>query len=144
MATLLRGYAKQYVTADLYERVDQKLNIEVIDLPDEPFDVIVCSHVLHYVNDRKALPELKRILRNRGQMILWCPLSKAFQRTRTTSSQVPRIETTTSDTGTTSAFYCSDFRDRLRDAGLFFTEYVAAGIESGRRKLAALGSLRPC
>ena len=104
MATLLRGYAKQYVTADLYERVDQKLNIEVIDLPDEPFDVIVCSHVLHYVNDRKALPELKRILRNRGQMILWCPLSKAFQRTRTTPSQVPRIETTTSDTGITSAF----------------------------------------
>jgi SAM-dependent methyltransferase len=127
LATLLRSYAKQYVSADLRECADLKLNLEAIDLPDESFDVIVCSHVLHYVNDRKALPELRRILRKRGQMILLVPIIEG----------IPTYEddTLTSAEDRDNHFghwdhvriYGSDFRDRLRDAGLFFTEYVAAG-----------------
>ena len=58
---------KSYKTCDLFKPdVDLEINICDIDLPDQSFDLVLCLHVLEHVpDDRKAMSELRRILRVR-------------------------------------------------------------------------------
>jgi teichuronic acid biosynthesis glycosyltransferase TuaH len=64
-----------YVTADLLaDDVMTKMDITAIDYPDESFDVILCSHVLeHVLDDRRAMRELRRVLRADGWALINVP-----------------------------------------------------------------------
>lgn len=67
----------KYETTDLYmEDVSYKsdiMNMEMIS--DETYDVIICSHVLEHVqDDRKALREMKRVLKPTGKIIFLVPI----------------------------------------------------------------------
>lgn len=64
-----------YMTADLLRKdVDINLDVTNPDLPDESFDVILCSHVLeHVTDDRLAMRELLRITKRGGWAILTAP-----------------------------------------------------------------------
>ena len=65
------------VTADLYQPADLKLDIEDTGLQDGAYDVIICNHVLEHVSDfRKALRELRRILRPDGMILLSFPVDE--------------------------------------------------------------------
>jgi SAM-dependent methyltransferase len=66
-----------YVTADLYDpRVMVKMDITAIEMPDDSFDVILCSHVLEHVDDdRRAMRELHRVLKPDGWALLLVPIS---------------------------------------------------------------------
>ena len=73
---------KSYKTCDLFaENVDLKINIEKIALPDQSFDLILCLHVLEHVDDKKAMPELFRILRPGGTCIVMVPLEEGWDKT---------------------------------------------------------------
>jgi SAM-dependent methyltransferase len=75
IADKVRGIAGSYRTADfMAPKVDLKLNIEAIDLPDASVDVIICSHVLEHVNDRLAIAELYRILKPGGRLLAMVPI----------------------------------------------------------------------
>jgi SAM-dependent methyltransferase len=66
-----------YVTADLsMEGVDDKVDIMDMKIyADNSVDFFICSHVLEHVqDDRKALSELFRILKNGGRGILMVPI----------------------------------------------------------------------
>lgn len=66
-----------YVTADLLrEDVDLRLDVTAMaDLPDESFDVVLCSHVLEHVpDDAAAMRELLRITRVGGWALLTAPV----------------------------------------------------------------------
>ena len=65
-----------YMTADFYaENVDVKMDITDIHYPDESFDAIYCSHVLeHVTDDRKAMRELRRVLKVGGWAIIMVPI----------------------------------------------------------------------
>ena len=79
VATLLKAQPINYVSADLHSsRVDLHLNIESINLPDGQIDTIVCSHVLEHVDDRLALPELRRILKPCGILIAMVPIVEGW------------------------------------------------------------------
>ena len=128
---LIKGaFPKRYVTADLKDGLDLKLNIEKIDLPDGSFDVILCSHVLEHVDDRAALSELYRILRPSGRLILMVPIIEGADRTY----EDPAI-TSWHDRklhfggGTHVRYYGRDFRDRVRAAGFQLHEYCADDYE---------------
>lgn len=67
---------ENYITADLTDkRVKVKMDITNIAYSQESFDCIFCSHVLeHIVDDRKAMKELHRVLKNDGWAILLVPI----------------------------------------------------------------------
>lgn len=63
------------LTGDLLdESVDIRLDLTAIDLPDETFDAIICSHVLEHVpDDRKAIREMRRVLKSDGWALINVP-----------------------------------------------------------------------
>ncbi len=67
---------KSYISSDLYRKdVDHQFDIEEIPYPDNSFDLIFASHVLEYVkNDKKAINEIKRVLRPGGLAFLPVPM----------------------------------------------------------------------
>lgn len=67
-----------YLSGDLLGR-DAKVKIDVtaIDLPDESFDVVLCSHVLeHVTDDSAAMRELLRVTRPGGWAVLDAPVDE--------------------------------------------------------------------
>jgi len=82
MSALFRGLACKYISADIEEgRADTVLNIEAIELGDQTHGCIVCSHILEHVDDRKALREMRRVLRPGGIAIIMLPLVEGWSRT---------------------------------------------------------------
>lgn len=119
---------KSYKTGDLFKpNVDYKLDLQNIALPDQSFDIVICSHVLEHVpDDRRAMSELRRVLRPGGVAVIMVPLEEGLDETY----EDPSIDT---DAGRLIHFgqedhvrlYGRDFRDRLRSAGFSLNEWVA-------------------
>jgi ubiquinone/menaquinone biosynthesis C-methylase UbiE len=65
-----------YLSADLSSPLAMvEMDITHIPMPDNHFDVILCSHVLEHVpDDRKAMSELLRVLKPGGWAIIQVPL----------------------------------------------------------------------
>jgi len=70
-----------YITTDLFEPiVDINVDIQSTPFPDEKWGLIMCNHILEHVDDhKKALIELKRILKKDGILELTVPLDRKFQ-----------------------------------------------------------------
>lgn len=66
-----------YVPMDLSGKRSHLIaNLESLPFPDASFDFILCSHVLEHVNDdRKAMSDIRRVLKPGGIAILDVPLS---------------------------------------------------------------------
>ena len=67
----------KYHTTDLYmDDVTFKSDIQNMkEVADGSYDVIICSHVLEHVqDDRQALKELKRVLKDDGQIVFLVPI----------------------------------------------------------------------
>jgi predicted SAM-dependent methyltransferase len=73
----------RYVTADLHQpNVDLRLDITAIDLPDDSFEAVICSHVLeHVADDAAAMRELRRITAPHGWCLIMVPLDLTRERT---------------------------------------------------------------
>jgi hypothetical protein len=66
-----------YLSADLYDP-HAMLQMDICDmqLPDEQFDLIYCSHVLeHVADDLQALREFYRVLKTGGQAVILTPIT---------------------------------------------------------------------
>lgn len=111
-----------YITADLANpRAMVKMDITNIPCADNSFDVIYCSHVLEHVpDDRKAIREFYRVLRNGGWAILLVPI--VSERTIEDSSVVdPRDRLRIFGQEDHARSYGPDYVERLRDAGFKVT-----------------------
>lgn len=64
-----------YLSVDLESPLAMsRMDVTNLDLPDQAFDVVLCSHVLEHVpDDRAAMRELARVLRPDGTAILQTP-----------------------------------------------------------------------
>jgi len=112
------SFGENYITADLQNpHAMVRMDITDIQYPDQYFDVIYCSHVLEHVqDDRKAMREFHRVLKNDGWAILLVPI------TRDVTYEDPLI---TEPEARFKAFgqddhvrrYGFDYVDRLKDAG---------------------------
>lgn len=115
---LRRHLGRGYLSGDLHSSVAMvRMDITSIEYPDQSFDVIYCSHVLEHVDeDRKAMGEFYRVLKDTGWAILVVPISaEATYEDPSLTSPEERME----------AFgqadhvrrYGPDYVDRLRQAG---------------------------
>ena len=115
---LKRRLGGAYLTADLRNpRAMVKMDVTDIRYPDEHFDVIYCSHVLEHVpDDKKALWEFFRVLKNNGWAVLLVPVDadKTFEDPSVTD---PKERLRLFGNRGHVRRYGPDFADRLRDAG---------------------------
>jgi SAM-dependent methyltransferase len=110
----------RYVTADLREpHVDLRLDVTAIDLPDDSFDAVICSHVLEHVDDdRAAMRELRRITAAGGWCLVMVPLDIDRERTYEDRSIVaPEARERAFRQDDHVRLYAPDIGDRLAAAG---------------------------
>ena len=73
-----RGFA--VTTADKFAKADRKLDIMHIDLPSESQELVICNHVMEYLDDyRVGFFELKRILKKDGLLIISFPTDESLE-----------------------------------------------------------------
>jgi SAM-dependent methyltransferase len=80
-----------YRSADL-SRADVQDHIDLTDIryPDESVDVFICSHVLEHIpEDRKAMRELRRILKHDGFGLVLVPLIVGIDETHEETTPMP-------------------------------------------------------
>lgn len=124
----LRLMFEDYNTADLFdENADIKLNIESIQLPTQSVGTVICFHVLEHVDDRKALFEISRILKEGGYFIVCVPMVHSWKTTyendKITDPQLRSLHFGRHDH---IRVYGLDFKDRLSGAGFSIEEEVIA------------------
>ncbi len=113
-----KAAGKGYLTADLMvEDVMEKMNITNIPHPDASFDIIYCSHVLEHVpDDRKAMGEFHRTLRQDGWAILNVPVTdeETFEDPSITD---PDERSRLFGQSDHVRRYGPDYKDRLKNSG---------------------------
>ena len=132
IAALLKRSNINYVSADLArDDVDLKLNIENIDIGDDQYDIIVCSHVLEHVDDKRALSELRRILKPNGKLILMVPVTEGCDTTYEDDTIKDSSERLIHFGDPDHVrVYGTDLIQRLTDAGFQVRVYTAFGKEA--------------
>jgi SAM-dependent methyltransferase len=92
-------------------------------LGDATFDVVVCCHVLEHVpDDRKAMREIRRVLKPGGFAVLQVPLALDLERTLEDPTATTRKQRKiTFGQGSHIRLYGLDYLDRLREAGFRVT-----------------------
>jgi len=116
--TLRRQANLRYLSVDL----DSPLAMEHADLlelpyPDARFDIVMCNHVLEHVDDdRRALREIRRVLRDGGRAIIMSPIDEK----RSDTLEDPRV------TSPAERYRVFGQSDHLRRYGRDFGDRVAA------------------
>lgn len=118
----LQYFGLGYLTADL-KNINAMVRMDITSVPcrDESFDVIYCSHVLEHVpNDRKALDEFFRVLKNDGWAILLVPIEgETTHEDPSIVAPVDRLHAYGNPDHVRS--YGRDYVQRLQDAGFHVT-----------------------
>ncbi|HEX7085346.1 MAG TPA: class I SAM-dependent methyltransferase [Vicinamibacterales bacterium] len=119
-----------YVTCDLMAPgVSVRLDLTRLPFADRTFDAVLCNHVLEHVpDDRRAMAELRRVLRPSGWAILQSPVDSRLERTL-------EDPTVTDPAERERLFgqkdhvrqYGRDYAARLQDAG-FALELIPFGV----------------
>lgn len=71
-----------YISGDILKgRADRIVDIENIYFEDNSFDYVICNYVLQYVDDKKAIEEMKRVLKPNGMIIVSMPIGRNLDKT---------------------------------------------------------------
>lgn len=129
IAELIKKRGVKYTSADLLRHdVDQNWNIESIRCADDQYDVVICSHVLEHVNDRKALKELYRIIKQGGLLLTMVPIAEGCAETYEDETITdPKNREIHYGQDDHVRVYGADFMQRLLGAGFKVTVYTAFG-----------------
>jgi len=123
-----------YLSGDLERRAMRRLDVTNLPFDDATFDVVLCNHVLEHVpEDRRAMRELRRVLRPSGWASLLVPITAG-----------PTFEdpSVTSEAERHRLFgqydhvrrYGPDYVDRLAEAGFAVETLTAVELMSTPRR----------
>lgn len=120
-------YAQRYIFGDIRPRPGQiRIDIEQIDLPDDEVDLVICSHVLEHVDDKRALSELRRVLKPQGVLLLMVPIVEGWDQTYENLDIVTREDRRLHfGEGDHLRLYGRDIRTRIAAAGFEVEECTA-------------------
>lgn len=109
----------RYLSADLCDpRAMERIDIMNIPHPDESFDLIFCNHVLeHVADDRRAMGELRRVLRSGGWVAIQVPLRDG-PTLEDPSATDPEARERLYGQKDHVRFYGLDIKERLEESGL--------------------------
>lgn len=80
--SIVEPLSSTYIGADIVGAPNcRQLNIEQIELADKSVDLLICSHVLEHVDDKKAMAEMHRVLRSGGLALVMVPMVDAWRKT---------------------------------------------------------------
>lgn len=101
----------------------QRMDITDIHFAEQSFDVVICNHVLVYVeDDRRALQEIFRVLSEGGWALLQVPIDRSRDRTfEDPSITDPRERRRVFGQYDHVRVYGLDYLTRLADAGFAVT-----------------------
>jgi predicted SAM-dependent methyltransferase len=75
MQKWLRGISKDYLSIDLSNNAMVNMDLCKLELPDESYTLIYCSHVLEHISDdRAAMREMYRVCKKGGMAIVQIPV----------------------------------------------------------------------
>ena len=117
--------------------VDLQLDVTELDLPDDGFDAVLCSHVLEHVpDDAAAMRELRRVTAPGGFCLVMVPLALDRERTyEDPSITAPEDREREFLQHDHVRLYAPDIAERLRAAG-FDVEVVDMHAELGAEQAA--------
>jgi predicted SAM-dependent methyltransferase len=122
-----------YLSADLNSPAAMvKMDITDIGYDTDSFDAIYCSHVLeHVIDDKKALSELRRVLKPQGWMLLSVPIKKNLEVTEE-DLELKDPQQRLQKFGNVGHMrnYGIDFEDKLKKACLEYDKYLPSEVVS--------------
>jgi SAM-dependent methyltransferase len=129
----------EYITADLESPLaDVKLDVQELPFGDHEFDIVICNHVLEHVqNDRKAIGEIYRVIKNGGFAILQVPTDYGMEKTLEDSTITDPIEREKHFRQKDHfRFYGRDYLDRIKEAGFIIKDdnYLLSLSEEDRER----------
>jgi SAM-dependent methyltransferase len=131
----LRGLpGVDYVSADLNDPAAMlHFDVTNIPLPDESFDVIMCSHVLEHVpDDRRAMSELSRILSSSGWALIEVPPVRVAETFEDPSVTDPKERRRVFGQADHVRIVGDDYPGRLEENGWTIRRYPAEEIAGDR------------
>lgn len=115
-----------YYDGDIQKEVaSQIIDITQISFPDNTFDYIICNHVLEHVEDeKKAILELKRVIKENGKIIITVPICISNEKTIEDESIIePEERLKYFCQSDHVRLYGRDFVKRIEKYGVTVTEY---------------------
>lgn len=115
----------RYVTADLDSPLaDDQVDIMRLPYPDASFQAVLCSHVLEHVeDDRRAMREIRRVLRPGGWAVLMTPIDARLAETyEDPAVRTPEERHRAYGQSDHARLYGRDFAARVREAGFSVSE----------------------
>jgi len=116
----------EYYSGDIYEGQAQ-LIVDITDIcfEDGKFDFVICNHVLEHIpDDKKALSEIKRVLKPGGRAVIMIPVS-CLDTTQELQAVTDEERLALYGQKDHVRLYGLDFPVRLKDAGLNVTMFCA-------------------
>jgi len=129
---LRRRTAFRYTSADLHDpRVDDTVDITDMPYADRTFDLVICSHVLEHVpQDRAAMREVARVLKETGTALIMVPFHDAPVTDEDPSITSPAEREVRFGQHDHVRYYGRDIIERLTMAGLRVHAARAEGLLS--------------
>jgi len=101
-----------------YDKSTLNLDLTNLQFPNENFDIIICNHVLEHIKEeKKALNEIKRVLKYDGWALLQVPIAFENKKTIEYQGMSSKNKENIYGQGDHERLYGLDYPERLRSYG---------------------------